>query len=205
MQFDVHVLPMNDAPEFVNLPDTVEFENASPMILTMGLFVEDKESADNELTWQFGVSDEILQYQFDVTTTNLTLSAPNFNGVVSLSVTVTDDSMASILEQIAVKVAGPLGLISTENQIPERFVLEQNYPNPFNPTTQIRFGLPTSGDVKIEVFNVIGEKVSTLWTGYLSSGYHVLEFDAGNLSSGIYIYRLVMGNNIALRKMILMR
>lgn len=76
-----------------------------------------------------------------------------------------------------------------ENQ-PSKFVLEQNYPNPFNPATNIRFGLPEAGQVQLIVYDLLGRKVATLVDGFREPGYHDVVFDAGHLSSGMYIYRI---------------
>lgn len=73
---------------------------------------------------------------------------------------------------------------------PTEFSLHQNYPNPFNPTTQIEFSLAQSTSVRLEVYSLLGQRVSTLIDGNVSMGNHTLSFDGKNLSSGIYIYRL---------------
>lgn len=77
--------------------------------------------------------------------------------------------------------------------VPKDFNLAQNYPNPFNPSTQIKFSLPVVSDVKIDVFNSIGERVTQLIDSKFNAGVHTVEFNSssfGNLSSGIYIYRI---------------
>ena len=89
--------------------------------------------------------------------------------------------------------------------MPLSYTLEQNFPNPFNPTTQIKFGIPQSGFVKLEVYNLLGQKISTLVNGELNSGYHSINFDAKDLSSGIYIYTLSVNNFKSSRKMILLK
>jgi hypothetical protein len=95
--------------------------------------------------------------------------------------------------------------IEADNQLPQSFTLYQNYPNPFNPITTIKYSIPVDRFVMLNVFNVIGEKVSSLVDEFKTSGsYHVV-FDAGNLSSGIYFYRLQVGSFIETRKMILMK
>ena len=92
----------------------------------------------------------------------------------------------------------------TKNQ-PLQFSLENNYPNPFNPTTTIAFTSPKSGKVKLQVFNVLGQRVATLWDGYLNGGRHRILFDASNLASGIYLYSLSQGNRTITRKMMLLK
>lgn len=77
------------------------------------------------------------------------------------------------------------------DELPVHYSLGQNYPNPFNPTTQIRFGLPSSSEVRLEVFDLIGRRVALLLHDEIkSAGYHHVPFDASALSSGVYIYRI---------------
>jgi len=93
-----------------------------------------------------------------------------------------------------------------KDHIPVEFKLAQNYPNPFNPSTTIRVDLPVDmKNVKLSVFNSVGEEVSELVNGSMSAGVHMIEFNAKNLPSGIYFYRIEAGENIHLRKMILMK
>jgi hypothetical protein len=92
-----------------------------------------------------------------------------------------------------------------ENILPEIFVLYPNYPNPFNPITTIAFDLPKTSEVTLKVFNILGEEVTTLVADRLSAGSYSYEWDASNLASGVYLYRLQTGEYIETRKMILMR
>ncbi|NUN08951.1 MAG: choice-of-anchor A family protein [Ignavibacteriaceae bacterium] len=88
---------------------------------------------------------------------------------------------------------------------PVEYKLDQNYPNPFNPSTVVRFSLPAEGYVKISVYNITGELVSTLSDGYMESGIHEVRFDASSLPSGIYICRMNAGEFSFTRKMILQK
>jgi len=92
-----------------------------------------------------------------------------------------------------------------DNQInnPEQYYLEQNHPNPFNPSTVIKYGLKKSGFVTLNVYDVLGNKVATLVNGFQLAGDHQVSFDASNLSSGFYFYKLTTGNFTQTRKMIL--
>ncbi len=86
------------------------------------------------------------------------------------------------------------------------YQLQQNYPNPFNPKTNISFSLPNEGNVKLEVFNIIGEKVAELIDSKMPAGKHEITFNGESLSSGIYLYRLDVENQFTdVRKMILMK
>jgi hypothetical protein len=85
------------------------------------------------------------------------------------------------------------------------FALAQNYPNPFNPTTTIRYGINTKSNVKITVLNSIGEEVALLLNEEKEAGYHQVEFNAVNLSSGVYFYRIQAGSFTDTKKMILLK
>jgi hypothetical protein len=96
-------------------------------------------------------------------------------------------------------------LLLKEPALPTRLELYGNYPNPFNPSTTIRFGLPKASYVKIEVFNALGQMVAQLADGELPAGFHAVRFDGSSLSSGLYFYRLVTGNVVETRKMLLLK
>jgi hypothetical protein len=97
------------------------------------------------------------------------------------------------------------------NETPDKFELSQNYPNPFNPSTKINFELPTESNVKIFVYNILGQKVRELVNSQMSSGVHTIDFDASSLASGIYIYTIEAktisgeGNFITAKKMLLLK
>jgi hypothetical protein len=106
----------------------------------------------------------------------------------------------------------PLG-IQSNNYNPEIYFLANAYPNPFNPTTTIEFDLPKSSFVTLKIYNIIGEEVATLVSERLSTGSYSYKWDASNLSSGVYLYRLQAGDPsrgagqgyVETRKMVLMR
>ncbi len=86
-----------------------------------------------------------------------------------------------------------------------RFELSPNYPNPFNPSTAIRFSLEKPGFVNITVYDILGRAVKTLVNGYKNAGNHIKIFDAGDLTSGVYFYRLTQGNKSLIKKMVLLK
>lgn len=88
---------------------------------------------------------------------------------------------------------------------PEAFSLAQNYPNPFNPTTKIKYSLKQSGHVSIRIYNLRGEELAVLFDGLQAPGEHEVEFDARNLPSGLYIYRVTFGDRHLQKKMLLLR
>jgi len=88
---------------------------------------------------------------------------------------------------------------------PKKVALDQNYPNPFNPSTVINYTLPEASEVKIEVFNMLGQRVALLLNELRQPGRHSVTFNSGNLSSGMYIYRLQTANFSQSRKMMLIK
>lgn len=102
----------------------------------------------------------------------------------------------------------PVVAVSNETEsleIADKFMLNQNYPNPFNPTTHISYELPSASQVKLKVYNSLGQEVATLVDAKINAGHHYVEFDASRLSSGIYIYRLVSNGQSITRKMMLIK
>jgi hypothetical protein len=94
-------------------------------------------------------------------------------------------------------------VMAKASSLPETFELSQNYPNPFNPSTTISFYLPSASDVSLKVYNVLGQEVTTLVDGSLTAGQHEVRFDAGNIASGVYFYRISAGSFVETRKMLL--
>ena len=95
--------------------------------------------------------------------------------------------------------------IKEEGEMPAMYSISQNYPNPFNPTTAIKFALPKSAVTKIIVYDIIGREIRTLINKELKGGYYEISFDASNLPSGVYFYRIQSGDFIQTKKMILMK
>jgi predicted outer membrane repeat protein len=89
--------------------------------------------------------------------------------------------------------------------LPETFTLNQNYPNPFNPTTVISYELPQSTQVRLQVYDMAGRQVATLVSGQVAAGRHSINFDASQLSSGVYLYRLQAGSSVLTRKLTILK
>ena len=97
---------------------------------------------------------------------------------------------------------------SVENEkgiYPSDISLYQNYPNPFNPVTTFSFYNPQSQYIDLSVYNLLGEKVATIYNGEAQAGKHVYDFRADNLSSGIYFYTLTNGRNSITKKLMLLK
>ncbi len=89
--------------------------------------------------------------------------------------------------------------------VPSQFELSQNYPNPFNPSTTIKFALPDAGDISLKVYDRLGKEVADLADGFRSAGTYEINFDASQLSSGIYFYKLVTNGMVNTKKMTLIK
>ncbi len=89
--------------------------------------------------------------------------------------------------------------------LPTGYALSQNYPNPFNPVTKIRYEVPVAGEVRIDIYNLLGQRVTTLVNGHVTAGRHEVHFDGRNLASGVYFYRLAAPNQVITRKMLLLK
>jgi len=99
----------------------------------------------------------------------------------------------------------PVSVRLTDLTTPTDFQLSQNYPNPFNPTTMIRFSIPKSSNVRIVIYNSVGQKVDELINTQKSAGNYFVDWDASNYASGIYIYRMEADNFVQVKKMMLMK
>jgi hypothetical protein len=98
-----------------------------------------------------------------------------------------------------------VGVESNPVSIPNSFSLSQNYPNPFNPSTKINFSLPSPNNVKITLYDMAGKKVAEILNQELAGGSHTVNFNAANLASGTYIYRIQAGNFVEAKKMVLLK
>ena len=126
-------------------------------------------------------------------------------GSESVTVEVEDGKGGSDTQTFIINVMSATDVELIGQQIPDHFDLYNNYPNPFNPSTRIRFAVPEISNVKIEVYNLTGEKVTTLINEVKSAGYYEVNFNAVNIASGIYFYRIQAGDFVETKKMILLK
>ncbi|MEO8514534.1 MAG: SBBP repeat-containing protein [Ignavibacteria bacterium] len=109
------------------------------------------------------------------------------------------------LDLLTIKYSQPVGITTINNEIPKSYNLSQNYPNPFNPTTNIKYQIKNSGNVKLSVFDISGREVATLVNEKQISGTYEVTFDAQNFASGIYLYELSTDEYTVTRKMVLIK
>lgn len=112
------------------------------------------------------------------------------------------EAMAGKDSPLSAASADPSG-ISTET--PTAYVLDQNYPNPFGGETEIRFGLPESSPVRLEIFDLLGRRVALIAEASFDAGYHTVRWHGGNAPSGFYLYKLTAGASVVVRQMTLLR
>lgn len=125
------------------------------------------------------------------------------------SIQMTHDSSAAMSGKIyfdnlrvVKKTTTPVGVAEKTSTTPDEFMLDQNYPNPFNSSTKISFTLPLDGQVKLGVFDLLGREVAILMERKLVAGRHEIIFDAADLPSGAYWYRLSYGNEMISKRML---
>ena len=104
-----------------------------------------------------------------------------------------------------VKIVNKFTGVKQTDEIPLTYALYQNYPNPFNPTTTIKYSIPNTERVTLKIYNILGQEVATLVDEEQKPGVYELKFDAGNLASGVYFYRLKAGGFTAVKKMMLVK
>jgi hypothetical protein len=95
--------------------------------------------------------------------------------------------------------------LTDQNGNPDKFVLNQNYPNPFNPSTILSYTLKSEDQVKLTVFNLVGQTVEVVVDAYQAAGYYEINFDAKDLPAGIYLYKLQVGDYSSVKRMTLVK
>jgi hypothetical protein len=133
------------------------------------------------------------------------LVGPHNPGTGYASMVVYDITNPSVKDSVVFGATGwPLGIKPISSTVSE-FKLNQNYPNPFNPTTKIVFSIPKSDFVDLRIYDILGREVAVLASGYVNAGEYEVEWDAKNLASGMYYYRLKTPDNVAVKKMTLVK
>ncbi len=122
------------------------------------------------------------------------LAMDSYNSAVS-----SIDTFTVVLKKVLV------GVKEAPSVIPTVFALSQNYPNPFNPSTRIEFAVPKESRVRLEVYNMLGQKIATLVDEVRTAGNHAVQFDASGLASGLYFYKLSTNEVSFLKKMMLLK
>jgi len=139
----------------------------------------------------------------DTLITSLHVTAFNNEGTANVQIQV--GTFRNPTSRITIDFTAAVNPVSVEEEktFVKEYFIEQNYPNPFNPSTKINYGIKKAGNVEISVYNILGNKVATLLNGFKPAGRHSISFNATNLSSGVYFYRINSNGFVETRKMIL--
>ena len=139
----------------------------------------------------------------DTLITSLHVYALNNEGTANVQIQV--GTFRNPTSRITIDFTAAVNPVSVEEEktFVKEYFIEQNYPNPFNPSTKINYGIKKAGNVEISVYNILGNKVATLLNGFKPAGRHSISFNATNLSSGVYFYRINSNGFVETRKMIL--
>jgi len=186
-----------------NIKPVADFKASRNVILSGDTisFSDQSSFAPTSWSWQFP----------GAMTTSSNLQNPtgiqyNSSGIFPVKLIVSNAFGTDTLEKQCYIRSDPwFGLQQTGSEIPNSFSLEQNYPNPFNPVTMINFRLPEAGNVRLIVFDMLGRKVTTLVNEKLARGSYTFDWDAGNVPSGVYFYRLETGEFVEVKKMVLVK
>lgn len=194
----------NTPPFIIDVPDSLSMLAGQSLQVQLSDLIGDNEEALSELEVDVSIQDVDVSIVYDTLNTTLTITAPQQEGRGILLVRATDSggSFVEFSIELIIRI-----ITSSENseEVVEAFRLDQNYPNPFNPSTNISFELPVASTITLEVYNLIGNKVATLINERLASGSHTANFDASNLSSGIYMYRIQTEDFVQTKKMLLIK
>ncbi len=164
----------------------------------------------NDSTYVRVGTNEYYNYPYNDFNTKVTETKPAlgplatvWEGLVSYSVW--EDSSNGKINLFGIKRIDPLGAVNDDSKSKKDFKLLQNYPNPFNPATTIHYSLSKRQSIILIVFDVLGREVATLVNEEKQPGVYEVEFDASQLSSGIYFYQLKVGSFFQTKKMVLLR
>ncbi len=207
---DINILPVNDAPYFlVDLAsDTIKQDSTGGG--NIWEIVEDVETPDSLLIYTFDANPDSVTIVYNSQTGDVTLTPfSGFVGNISIVITVSDGEL-SASDTLLLVVEPAVGIADWEDGVPVTFDITQNYPNPFNPNTTFKFSLPKATDVRLTIYNVLGQKVRTLINARYQSGVHEIQWDGTNdfgmpAATGVYIYRFEAGSFIKVMKMTLMK
>lgn len=199
----------------------LHLRHSSPAFTSPDNFIHELGGAVKTITLEHSDTDVVIAGNFGITETTITLDYTQdgtwFDYFDASTVSVSGQQRELTLrpgefriyttkeftapdEELVVSNENPSG-----EDIPQNFGLGQNYPNPFNPTTSFTYNVPQTAEVKLEVFDMLGRKVKELVNERKAAGSYTVSFDASDLSSGMYIYRLQAAETVLSKKMTLIK
>ena len=210
-QFLIEVINVNDPPNPFALlsPENGDSLNTTDLALTWETSVD--VDPEDGVTYRMLVSSQsdfadTLFYESGLSETTLQLENLDRDKTYFWRVVAEDMSSAATANaadfSFTIK-ALPVSVSEGEGALPTEFSLAQNYPNPFNPKTTIAFSLPKSGETQLVIYDLKGQEVTRLIDGAMAAGNHKTVFDARGIASGVYFYKLIAGDFIQTKKLIL--
>ncbi len=203
---------VQDPPDLTNFPGFIRFWRDSTVVLDVWDLVDDPESPDSLVNFDFSASNAALLRNYNPSTGILQLSTDgSFFGNVTMTVTASDTGGLTSNKNVTVRITEINSIEALpDGQMPSQFALSQNFPNPFNPETRIRFQIPNAAKVTLIVYNLLGQKVRTLADRQMQQGIYDAVWDGrddrGNpLTSGVYFYRFTAGDFQQVKKMLMIR
>jgi hypothetical protein len=162
---------------------------------------------DYRLSEGFEVSIQIqaVSYPLSVKITNINFAGGYVLREIADGVEIGSHTIVDGAEIVINNQNSSLLKISKQVALPTSYDLEQNFPNPFDPSTIIKFSLPNQTQLKLNLYNILGELVRTISDGLFEAGYHQVTFNAENIPSGVYIYRLESNEIVQTRKMMYLK
>lgn len=192
----------NEPPSFSSIMDTTVF-NHEPVTISLNVFDPDRDS----LEFGYSTNSDFVSASLKTNPLEITITPDtDWYGDATIEVWATDNIDTSFVRfNYQVAKTTDTDVNDQFSDLPDTFILHQNYPNPFNPSTTIDYEIPEVSDVKLVIYNLLGREVSTLVDQRQAAGRYTVNFDARNLSSGIYLYRLITETKVLTQKMVLIK
>ncbi|GAB5408184.1 MAG: hypothetical protein BalsKO_05490 [Balneolaceae bacterium] len=209
-----------------DLEESIDFDQMKPLSEThidsdSAAFLIDMEGglafrsvmAESELDWEWEMELQLLHQYWDYPLDQTPTAPVTWLGQYyawaydEVSEEYFEDSLTVYLDATSGAVLYSTVTVANEvnPELPENIRLDQNYPNPFNPSTVIPFSLSEASRVEISVYSILGQKVATIVNGLYPVGSHTAQWNAQNLASGVYIYRMQAGNFVQTKKLVLLK
>ena len=188
-------------------------DNSSQLKNQPNLFVDiDNSDGNNELTFVSYIGNDVISKnkvlvgKFVVEGIDIFQLKLDWNFDGTISTIITGNNFNNITDSLAhfsydkFNIDDNNGDSIDNSNLPENYSISQNYPNPFNPTTNVKVNMSRNGNASLIVYNLLGEKMITAFNGFLQAGTHVLNIDAANLPSGVYVYQFNVENKFSQAK-----
>ncbi len=199
---NINVIVKEFNPKIINLNDFT-FINTDTVLIDLDTCVTDDNYEPEELNWAITSSNTNLNIKLENHIAGF--SVGDWSGQANVKFVTVNPHGGSDSIEINVEVRTNTEINELFKNIPTTYYLEQNFPNPFNPVTVISWQLPVSSHVELSVFNILGQKLCTLVSEQQQTGYHQVEWNAREVSSGVYYYRLETEGYSNVKKMVVIK